>query len=197
MREPRLWEGQQMSPFHNSRVDIWIHVWLHFHFTQQIFMGKSLAVQWLGPNTFTARGLGSILAWGTKFPQATWCGQKKNLWRTKHACFVPGIMAPVVLPPKMGGRQGTSKKYQCNYEPWEALWSKWKQSIARESKGRLCDAIYSPGARREVVRRPRSRQDCSEKSRGRDEEPGIWAGSPWPAVCEPSWLAHSPCLQRS
>ena len=33
-------------------------------------------VQWLGFCVLTAKGLGSIPGWGTKIPQATWCGQK-------------------------------------------------------------------------------------------------------------------------
>ena len=39
--------------------------------------GNSLAVQWLGLCALTAEGLGSIPGWGTKIPQAMWCGQKK------------------------------------------------------------------------------------------------------------------------
>ena len=35
-------------------------------------------VQWLGLGAFTAKGPGSIPGWGTKNPQATWCGQKKK-----------------------------------------------------------------------------------------------------------------------
>ena len=35
-------------------------------------------VQWLGLYAFTAKGLGSIPGWGTKIPQAVWCGQKKK-----------------------------------------------------------------------------------------------------------------------
>ena len=37
--------------------------------------GISLAVQWLGPGTFTASGLGSVPGKGTKILQAAWCGQ--------------------------------------------------------------------------------------------------------------------------
>ena len=32
----------------------------------------------LGLGTFTAEGTGSILGWGTKIPQAMWCGKKKK-----------------------------------------------------------------------------------------------------------------------
>ena len=35
-------------------------------------------VQWLGLCALTAEGPGSIPGWGTKIPQAAWCGKKKN-----------------------------------------------------------------------------------------------------------------------
>ena len=38
----------------------------------------SLVVQWLGLCGFTAEVAGSILAWGTKIPQAVRCDQKKK-----------------------------------------------------------------------------------------------------------------------
>ena len=38
--------------------------------------GNSLEVQWSGPCTFTAEGMGSIPGWGTKILQALRCGQK-------------------------------------------------------------------------------------------------------------------------
>ena len=41
-------------------------------------LGNSLAVQWLVSCTFTAEGTGSIPGWGTKIPQAKWCGQKNK-----------------------------------------------------------------------------------------------------------------------
>ena len=44
--------------------------------------GNSLAVQWLGLHTFTAKrarvGSGSIPGWGTMIPQVAKCGQKNN-----------------------------------------------------------------------------------------------------------------------
>ena len=43
-----------------------------------LWMGNSLAVQWLGLCAFTAEGTGSIPGWGTKMPQAAQCGQKKK-----------------------------------------------------------------------------------------------------------------------
>ena len=46
-------------------------------------MGNSLAVQWLGPGTVTAGGLGSIHGWGTKILRAAWCNQKKNFFFNK------------------------------------------------------------------------------------------------------------------
>ena len=39
---------------------------------------SSLAVQWLGLSTFTARGLGSIPGWGAKIPQVPWHILKKK-----------------------------------------------------------------------------------------------------------------------
>ena len=41
--------------------------------------GNSLAVQWLGLGTFTARGPGSGPGPGTKTPQAAWHGQKTKV----------------------------------------------------------------------------------------------------------------------
>ena len=40
--------------------------------------GTALAVQWLGPGTFTARAPGSIPCWGTKIPQAAQSSQKSK-----------------------------------------------------------------------------------------------------------------------
>ena len=40
--------------------------------------GNSLAIQWLALRAFTARGPGSVSGWGTKIPQAIWCGQKEK-----------------------------------------------------------------------------------------------------------------------
>ena len=41
-------------------------------------MRNSLAVQWLGFLTFTARDVGSTPVWGTKTPRAAWCNNKKQ-----------------------------------------------------------------------------------------------------------------------
>ena len=41
-------------------------------------LGNSLAVQWLGVQTFITKGPGSVLGWGAKIPQAAWHGQKIN-----------------------------------------------------------------------------------------------------------------------
>ena len=43
-----------------------------------IVQGTSLAVQWLGLHTSTARDPGSIPGRGTKIPQATWCSPPKK-----------------------------------------------------------------------------------------------------------------------
>ena len=41
-------------------------------------MGNSLVVQWLGPNTLTARAPGSIHGQGTKILQTAWRSHKKR-----------------------------------------------------------------------------------------------------------------------
>ena len=46
-----------------------------------------LAVKWLGFCTFTVKGTGSILHWGTKTPQPSWCGQNKNKKKIKNKIF--------------------------------------------------------------------------------------------------------------
>ena len=51
----------------------------------RIFVGKSLAVQWLGLHALTAKGPGSIPSWRMKTPQATWCGKKK---KKEYLCFM-------------------------------------------------------------------------------------------------------------
>ena len=43
-----------------------------------MFLGSSLAVQWLGHHVLTAKSIGSICGWGTKILLATQCGQKKK-----------------------------------------------------------------------------------------------------------------------
>ena len=43
----------------------------------KIFMGTSLAVQWLRFYASTVGGKDSIPVWDTKIPSATWCGTKK------------------------------------------------------------------------------------------------------------------------
>ena len=43
-----------------------------------IITRNSLAVQWLGFLTITARDVGSIPVWGTKTPRAAWCNNKKQ-----------------------------------------------------------------------------------------------------------------------
>ena len=42
------------------------------------YVGNSLVIQWLGLHASIAEGTGSIPGQGTKSPQATWHGQKKN-----------------------------------------------------------------------------------------------------------------------
>ena len=53
-------------------------------------MGNSLAVKWLEFCAITAEGLGSIPGQGTKIPQASWHGQKKQkkqVQRNKQILF--------------------------------------------------------------------------------------------------------------
>ena len=45
---------------------------------QKSVSGTSLVVQWLSLLPSTAGGVGSIPGWGTKIPNAMWCGQKPN-----------------------------------------------------------------------------------------------------------------------
>ena len=47
-------------------------------------MGNSLAVQWLGLGTFTAKDSDLIPGQGTKLLQATWYGQIKKKKKTTH-----------------------------------------------------------------------------------------------------------------
>ena len=47
-------------------------------------VGKSPASQGLGLCAFTAKGPGSIPGWGTKIPQAAWCGQKHQTKPNKY-----------------------------------------------------------------------------------------------------------------
>ena len=47
-------------------------------FNITMYLGNSLVVQWLGLHAFTAEGVGLIPGWGTKIPQAAWCGQRKK-----------------------------------------------------------------------------------------------------------------------
>ena len=56
--------------------------------TKQRTVGNSLAFQWLGPSTLAAKGLGSIRAWGTKIPQAMWCGLKEKKRKQKNSSMV-------------------------------------------------------------------------------------------------------------
>ena len=48
------------------------------HYRNIFKEGTSLATQWLGLHTFTAKGLGSIPALGTKIPQVVPCSQEKD-----------------------------------------------------------------------------------------------------------------------
>jgi len=48
------------------------------HYRNIFKEGTSLAIQWLGLRTFTAKGLGSIPGRGTKIPQAVQHSQRKE-----------------------------------------------------------------------------------------------------------------------
>ena len=52
------------------------------HYRNIFKEGTSLAIQWLGLYTFTAKGLGSIPGRGTKIPQVVQDGQKKKEEKT-------------------------------------------------------------------------------------------------------------------
>ena len=47
------------------------------HKKNKMFLGTSLAVQWLRPHTSTAVGMGSVPGRGTKILHAVRCDQKK------------------------------------------------------------------------------------------------------------------------
>ena len=49
---------------------------------------NSLVVQWLGLRASTAEGRGLIPGWGTKIPQAAWCGQKKKKKKMGPECLL-------------------------------------------------------------------------------------------------------------
>lgn len=52
---------------------------------EKVFLGNSLAIQWLGLHASRAGTMGFIPSWGTKPPQAVWCGQKWiNRWYVKE-----------------------------------------------------------------------------------------------------------------
>ena len=56
-----------------SRCKLLFTEWIN-----KVQLGHSLAVQWLGLHTFTAKGPGSIPGWGIIIPQAMWRGQKQK-----------------------------------------------------------------------------------------------------------------------
>ena len=58
-----------------------------FFFFLMACLGTSQAVQWLRLHASTAGGTGLIPGQGTKIPQTTECGQKKN-W---HVCITFAI----------------------------------------------------------------------------------------------------------
>ena len=51
-------------------------------------VGSSLAVWWLGLYASTAGGTYLIPAWGSKIPQATWCGQKSQKGTKKVVVYL-------------------------------------------------------------------------------------------------------------
>ena len=61
---------------YNLSNSVWKYLSSYSH--QHLNLGNSLAVQWLGLNTFPARGRGSIPSWGTKIPRAMRLSQKKK-----------------------------------------------------------------------------------------------------------------------
>ena len=66
---------------------------------------NSLVVQWLGLRASTAKGRGLIPGWGTKIPQAAWCGQKKKKKRwAQSVCWTARV---AVLPAFLRGAGGT------------------------------------------------------------------------------------------
>lgn len=55
-----------------------VKILIFYHIIKNL--GNAPAVQWLGLRAFTSEGLGLIIGWGTKIPEASWLGpQQKTL----------------------------------------------------------------------------------------------------------------------
>ena len=91
-------------------------------------------VQWLRLYTFTAKGQGSIPGQGTKIPQATWCGQKKN---KKQMSQGYSNQNNVVLAQKQTHRSMEQNKEPRNKPKY--IWSinlqqrRWKYAVGKDS----------------------------------------------------------------
>ena len=83
--------------------------------------GASLAVQWLGLGSLTAEGAGSIPGRGTKIPQATWSGQKKQ-HKNKMQCWDKHRM----VSPTPKGETEKERKQQVPSKP-----QTWPDKFAR------------------------------------------------------------------
>ena len=85
-----------------------------FNLKHKVLDGNSLAVQWLGLCTFTAKGMGSIPDRGTQILQATWlrgekCCKVVNLLPGAH----PGIL-PTTASSLSSSRDHASESVHCN-----------------------------------------------------------------------------------
>ena len=65
-------------------------------FTKKLFVGTSLAVQWLGPGAFTAEGTGTIPGW------ATWRPKKKDCLLIIWNSNITGLTIFYLATPSMG-----------------------------------------------------------------------------------------------
>ena len=84
--------------------------WFVFSCAQEVTLGNSLAVQWLGPCASTAGGTGSIPGRGTKIPKAVQCSQKKKWLYYFNKSSVSGFPGGAVVEnlPASAGDTGSS-----------------------------------------------------------------------------------------
>ena len=64
---------------------------------QELTLGNSLVVQWLGVRALTAEGPVSMPGQGTKIPQAVWHGQKETKQKNKKQTVLFTVSCVFVL----------------------------------------------------------------------------------------------------
>ena len=80
--------GHQGSPSALYAIKI---LSIHQNLNWELNLGNSLAVQWLGLGTFTAKVPGSIPVQGTKIPQAKSLGQKRKKKKKRKSVYCEAI----------------------------------------------------------------------------------------------------------